>query len=112
MNVSPTLTPATLDARCLSDVLECAVLLVVQQKHAPVETHGQIGRAVIVVVARCAADRVNGRIQPGLLRHIFKLAIAQVVIQRHPALRTVVGQKNVRLAVAVIIKKARARPEE
>ncbi len=71
-------------------ILEGAILLVVQQKDAAVETHGEIGCAVVVVVSSRTSNGVNGGIKPGLLRHILKLAVAQVVIQRHSALRTVV----------------------
>ncbi len=96
----------------VGDILECAVLLVVQEKDAVVEAYGEIGRAVIVVVSGGASDGVNGRIQVRLSSSHLQTCRCPVVIQRHPALRTVVGQKNVRLAVAVIVEKASARPEK
>src|SRR6476620_2814134 len=102
----------TLDAGRGRNVLKLAVLLVVQQKHADVEAHRQIGGAVVVVVSRGASNPVNGRIEPGFPGHIFKFAVAQVVIQRHAALRTVVGKKNVRLAISVVIQKTCTRPQK
>ena len=65
-----------------------------RKKYAVVETHGQIGCSVVVIVSGRTSDGMNGRIKSSFLRHIFKLTVAKVVIQRHPALRTVVGQEK------------------
>ncbi len=99
-------------SRSLGHILERAILLVVQEKHAAIESYREIGRAVIVIITGGTSDGVDCRIKPCLLRHIFELPCAQVVIQGHATLRAVVRQKNVGLAIAVIVKKTGARSEK
>ena len=61
-------------------ILECRVLLVVQQEDATVRGKSQISSAVVVVVACCAANRVQSRIEFCLPGDIFKLPVAKIAI--------------------------------
>src|SRR5580704_2815975 len=100
-----------LDSRSLGDILERAILFVVQKKYTPSETYGEIGITVIVIIAGRAANSMQRRIDASLLGYVFELAVAQIVIQRHPAFLAVVRQKDIDAAVVVIIKKTCAGPE-
>src|ERR1022692_5151560 len=100
-----------LETRILRDILKRAVLLVVEKKHTPVETYGEIGSTVIVIIASSAADGVQCRIEADFLGHVFELAVAQIVIQGHSAFFAIVGQEEVGPTIVVIVKEARARPE-
>src|SRR5208282_723410 len=99
------------NSRGLGDIFKGAVFLIVQQQDAIPESYGQIRSTVVVIIASGAADGVQCRIETCFLRHVFELAIAQIVVERHSAFFAVVGQKDVEATVVVIIKKARAGPE-
>src|SRR5271156_410611 len=45
------------------------------------------------------------RIEPGFSCHILKASVSHVVIERHTRIRAVVSEKNILLAVSIVIKK-------
>ena len=100
------------DAGCSGRIPKRAVFFVVQQKYAPIETHSQISRPVVVVVACGASDAVKHGVKASLFRDVLELAIAQVVIERHAPLWTIVRQEDILLAVSVIVQEASAGTQE
>ena len=48
-------------------------------------------------------------VNPRPLGDVFELSLAEIAVERHSAFDAIVSKKNVRLAVAVIVEKARAR---
>src|SRR5439155_5491224 len=51
-------------------------------------------------------------VKASLSRHVLEFAEASIVIERHTAVHTIIGNKNVGLAVAIVVKKASSRTEE
>ncbi len=100
-----------LDYRSRGHVFECTVLFVMQQNQSPTRTDCQVNCTVVVIVACRAANAMCGGVESCFSRYVFKMLIAQIVVERHAAFRSVVGQENVDFAVAVVVEKARARPD-
>ena len=64
------------DAGGFGHILKSTVLFVVQQDDALIESYGEIGRPIVVIVACGTANRVQRWVEPRLRRHVFELAFA------------------------------------
>ena len=98
-----------LDADAFRNVLKFSVALIAQEVHAVLETDAKVRVTVVIEIAGGASETRATESETAALRHVLKPALSDVVQQ--PA-RTVGGrahQEKVRLAVAVIIEKTRAR---
>ncbi len=100
----------SLDSGLFGYVPKRTILLVVQEQNPAVGTDRQVGESIIVIVPGSATGRVHSGINPGPLCSVFELAVAQVVIKRHPALHTVIGYEDIDLAVVVIVEQTGTRP--
>src|SRR5262249_48642222 len=96
------------DAGCLGYVLECPVALIMKQQNTICGCDGQIGVAIIVVVAGCACDCMHFGIEPWFFRYVFKFAATCIVKKRHSSLGSAISKKQIRTAVIIEIKKTRS----
>ncbi|HEX7139614.1 MAG TPA: hypothetical protein VF219_17305, partial [Vicinamibacterales bacterium] len=71
----------------LAYILECPVLFVVKEKRPVPESHCQIRRPIIVIVAGRATNAAQCRIETRLLRYILELSAAKVAIESHASAR-------------------------
>ena len=79
---------------------------------AAVEADGEIGVAVIIVIARGATDRMRLDFQSRGVRDIFEAAIAKIAVERGGAAAIGIGEEQIRFAIAVVIEYAGARAEK
>ncbi len=83
-----------------------------EKLEAAVEADGEIGVAVVIVIARGATDRVRFDDEAGGSGDIFEAAIAEIAIERGSAAAIGIGEEQIRLAIAVVIEYAGARAEK
>src|SRR5207245_1760568 len=95
-----------------SNVLEHSSLFVVKKEQGSACAHRKVHGTIVVVIAGSAADPVHCGVKASLSRHVLEFAEASIVIERHTAVHTIIGNKNVGLAVAIVVKKASSRTEE
>src|SRR5437764_374087 len=99
---------------CSSDlffryIFKLSLTLVAQQLHAVAQAYRKIGLPVIVKIARSAAESAARKTNARRLRYILKSPVAQVAQQMARPIRRAVHEKEIRLAIAVKVKKTRAR---
>src|SRR5208283_1210185 len=99
------------DSGSLGDIFERSVLLVVQQQYTVSKTHNQVCCAIVVIVACRAPDAAQARIEPGRLRDILKLPVAEIVIKAETTLRPVIRDKDVHTPVPVVVQEAGTRTD-
>src|SRR5262249_48963225 len=97
-----------LNAHGLRDVGKFAAAVVVEKMDAIVHAHGEIGFAVVVVVAGSAAPSAAAQFDPGGVGEVGKLAVTGVVQQPHRAVLRRADQQQIGPAIVVVVKKARA----
>src|SRR6266436_2863031 len=100
--------PVRLDTRRLCYILECSILLVVEQQDAAIQTQSEIRIAVVVIVPSHAAVGVKCRIEPRFCCDFRELTL-QIVKQCQASGRTVVSHQKIDAAGAVVIQKTSPR---
>ena len=82
-----------------------------KERDPTVVTDGEVGTAVVIVIAHGAAHGDSGDGDAGLRRDVLKAAVAEVAEERGMAVAVGVGEKNAGAAIAVKIEDARAGAE-
>src|SRR5579872_2102064 len=101
-----------IDASLFRHVPEGAILLIVEEKNTIAETNDKVGETVVVIVTCCTGNPLSVVTEASFFCHIFKLSIAEVVIERHRALSSVFCQKNIDVSIIVVIQKTRTWASE
>ena len=96
----------------IGDIFKCAVAFVVKQRDAVAGADDEIGMAVVVVVADGAAGAFAEKFELCGFCDVDEAAVAGVVEERGCALAIGVDEKNVGLAVAIVIEDAGTAAEE
>src|SRR5437660_887533 len=97
------------DSHFFRYIFKLSLTLVAQQLHAVAQAYRKIGLPVIVKIARSAAESAARKTNARRLRYILKSPVAQVAQQMARPIRRAVHEKEIRLAIAVKVKKTRAR---
>src|SRR5208282_5149157 len=109
--------PHTVSSRRASDaslvcyVSKCSILFIVQEPHTQTYNHSEVGETVVIVIRCGARCSMQFFIKPRLYGHILELSVAQVVIEGHTPLGTVVGKKKIDPSVAVVIYETCTGPQ-
>src|SRR5215831_2568654 len=89
-----------------ANLLEGTVLLVVKQLDLEFRKQDEVFEPVVVVIARNARGHARLLSKPGLGGYVLKLPVAQVVIKSCTQIGDRIREKDIHLAVPVVIKKA------
>ena len=95
------------DPNCLRHILERRVALIPQQMNSVAQAYDQIRVAIVVKISRRATQPASAQHQLRRLRDVSEVSAADVVQQLTGSIGCGANEKEIGLAIAVIVEKAR-----